>query len=221
MIFFERSQPAPDSLALEKQKKSGTYRTDEVIERVSVDFKDKCYICEYKKPISINVEHFVPHKGNRDLMFDWNNLFLSCAHCNNTKLDDYDTILNCTNPEDEVESRIDYAIKEWPEFEVVITAKTNDDRTALTVKLINAVYMGTTPEKRKESGYIRDTIAKEFLEFRKSLLQYRDESLPVDERQKAKEAICEHLNSASAFTAFKRAYVKRNAELSRLFGAAQ
>jgi uncharacterized protein (TIGR02646 family) len=219
MIFFEKSQPAPESLAVEKLKKSGSYRTKEVVERVSADFRDKCYICEYKKPTSINVEHFVPHKGNRDLMFDWNNLFYACVHCNNTKSGGYDTILNCTDPADEVEENIDYAINEFPKFEVVVTAKKNDERTVATAKLINAVYMGTTYVKRKESGYIRESIAKDFLEFRNLILQYRDKSLSVDEIQNAKESIYEHLNSASAFTAFKRGYIKHNAGLFQLFGA--
>lgn len=35
------------------------------------------------------------HKGNLDLKFDWDNLFLSCKHCNNTKGDRFDNILNC------------------------------------------------------------------------------------------------------------------------------
>ncbi len=75
MVYFEKSQPAPPSLLLEKNKNSGTYRTAEVIARLDKDFYSKCYICGQKNPTTINVEHFMPHRGDRDLMFDWNNLF--------------------------------------------------------------------------------------------------------------------------------------------------
>lgn len=37
-----------------------------------------------------------PHHGDSDLMYDWNNFFLSCAHCNNTKLGKYEPIIDCT-----------------------------------------------------------------------------------------------------------------------------
>ena len=41
------------------------------------------------------VEHLIPHKGNKDLEFEWNNLFLACPHCNNIKRDKYTPILDC------------------------------------------------------------------------------------------------------------------------------
>ena len=93
MVFFEKSQPAPDCLALEEAKANGDYKCADVLDRIKSDFKNKCYICEYKEPISINVEHFRPHKGAKNLKFDWNNLFWSCSHCNNIKLDNFTIIL--------------------------------------------------------------------------------------------------------------------------------
>ncbi|MCP5046806.1 MAG: HNH endonuclease, partial [bacterium] len=82
-----------------KEKSRRRLQMRGVLERVKRDFKNKCYICEYKEPPSINIEHFLPHRGDKDLKFDWDNLFWSCAHCNNTKGDKFDNILNCTNPE--------------------------------------------------------------------------------------------------------------------------
>lgn len=55
-----------------------------------------CYICENKQITSYQIEHLAPHHGNMDLKFDWNNLFLACAHCNNAKLDKFDPIIDCT-----------------------------------------------------------------------------------------------------------------------------
>ena len=86
MVYFEKTAEAPASLAREKRKgKNGSYREEDVISLLDKDFCGKCYICETKRPTGINIEHFVPHHNNIDLMFDWKNLFLSCPHCNNAK----------------------------------------------------------------------------------------------------------------------------------------
>ena len=69
MLFFAKSQPA------------GDYKCGDVLELLKNDFKNKCYICECKESlISRNTEHFIPHKGDKNLKFDWNNLFWSCSH---------------------------------------------------------------------------------------------------------------------------------------------
>lgn len=79
MVYLEKSQPAPDCLETEKAKAYGDYKCKNVLERIKTDFKNKCYLCEYKEPVAINVEHFRPHEGDKDLKFDWNNLFWSCS----------------------------------------------------------------------------------------------------------------------------------------------
>ena len=60
-------------------------------------------MCEIKPVYDINIEHLVPHKGNKDLKFDWHNLFYSCPYCNSVKNNSkYDgKILDCckNNPE--------------------------------------------------------------------------------------------------------------------------
>ncbi|HEY5125388.1 MAG TPA: HNH endonuclease, partial [Ignavibacteria bacterium] len=108
MVYLEKSQPAPDCLEIEKAKANGNYRSAEVLNRLKNDFKNKCYICEYKEPVTINVEHFRPHKGNKDLEFDWNNLFWACGHCNNIKLAKFDNILNCTDLTHNIEKKLKY-----------------------------------------------------------------------------------------------------------------
>ena len=105
MVYFEKSQPAPDCLEVEKDKAGGDYKCGDVLDRIKTDFKNKCYICGYKEPVTINVEHFRPHKGNNDLKFQWENLFWSCSHCNNTKLDNYDDIIDCTDLNEDIENR--------------------------------------------------------------------------------------------------------------------
>ena len=90
MVKIERkdsdeARAAVASLEREKAKSSGTYNTPEVNKALGLMFAHKCYLCEQKGLHGIQIEHLVPHQKNRDLMFDWNNLFLSCSHCNNMK----------------------------------------------------------------------------------------------------------------------------------------
>ena len=59
-------------------------------------FHGKCYICENKQITFYQIEHLIPHRGDIDLKYDWNNLFLVCAHCNNTKRDKFEPVLDCT-----------------------------------------------------------------------------------------------------------------------------
>lgn len=110
MVYFKKTKPAPNSLKTEKLKRNGKYNKDDVVKQLVEDFCGKCYICEDKSS-SLNVEHFIPHKGNNNLKFDWNNLFLSCSHCNNVKLDKFDNILNCTIKDHCVDTAIAYKFK--------------------------------------------------------------------------------------------------------------
>ena len=98
MVKIERTdspeaRAAVESLGKEKVRPSGTYRTEEVNKALGLMFAHKCYLCEQKGLSDLQIEHLIPHRQNRDVMFDWNNLFLSCAHCNNIKNDKYTPIL--------------------------------------------------------------------------------------------------------------------------------
>ena len=79
--------PAPKSLFTEKTKANGSYEKTDVVEQLRKDFHNKCYICEIDKLQDPQVEHLRPHFNgkNKDLKFDWNNLFWSCGHCNGVK----------------------------------------------------------------------------------------------------------------------------------------
>ena len=84
MINIEKSKQVPSSLEIEKNKainsnnpKSGKHNSEDVIEQLEKDFYKKCYLCE-TKATSFEVEHLISHKGDFELKFDWDNLFLSC-----------------------------------------------------------------------------------------------------------------------------------------------
>ena len=87
MVKIERTKIPPASLSEQKQKPNGSYKEPDVINQLFADFHEKCYICEQGELQSIEVEHLLPHHNGKDLerKFDWNNLFLSCSHCNSVK----------------------------------------------------------------------------------------------------------------------------------------
>ena len=218
MIYFPKSQPEPDDLKVERSKTNGTYRTDGVLNALTNDFFNKCYICEYKNPTTINIEHFVPHRDDSNLKLDWNNLFLGCAHCNNIKNANYDNILNCTDPLDQIENSISLSMSA-PVFtkEVEVTPLIQNEKTLSTVELLQKVYNGTTTMKTIESHYIREELVNDLLDFLKVLHKYY--SVGTEElKNYNKLLINEHLHSSSSFTMFKRCIIKSDTKLMQEFG---
>ena len=140
MLYFEKSQPAPICLIAEQEKASGDYKCGEVLERLKADFKNKCYLCEKQNPSAINVEHLESHQGDKTLKFSWDNLFWSCSHCNNTKLDKFDNILNCTQESENIEGRLKYDFKPFPFEKVSIEALDSAPETDTTQELLVLNY---------------------------------------------------------------------------------
>lgn len=208
MISITRSTPSPACLAHEKQKVNGDYKCGDVLQRLKQDFHNKCYVCEYKAPPDINVEHFSPHQGNLDKKFDWSNLFYVCGHCNNTKGIRYNTnehnrILDCTNPEHDPLNWIKYEITQYfPRQDVTITALSPDQVVQNTVGLLQEIYTGTTLLKQMEADNIKAKLQEELLQFQELLLAYHETTNP-EEQSLYQNQIQRHLANSSAFTAFK------------------
>jgi uncharacterized protein (TIGR02646 family) len=168
MVYFNKSETPPDCLEKEKKKASGTYRCDGAIQQLNLDFHGKCYICEHNNLQNINIEHLEPHKGDRNKMFDWNNLFLSCGHCNSTKnRKEFENILNCTNKEDMNPDFIHYGFVEFAKERTKVVPLNQDERVVATAKLIQATFEGTTSIKKLEASSYRADLLKEILEFEK------------------------------------------------------
>lgn len=217
MVHFTKSQPAPECLDIEKAKANGDYKCGSVLSRIKTDFKNKCYICEYKEPTSINVEHFVPHEGDKELMFDWGNLYWSCSHCNNIKLAVHINLLNCIIPTDNVETNLKYGFKPFPFESVEITSLVDNEKTNNTRDLLNDVYNGTTKLKTIEAANLRDKLLDEIMDFLENLKEYFRDTNTEEDRQYFLIRIRGHLNNGSNFTAFKRWIIRDNTRLNQEF----
>jgi uncharacterized protein (TIGR02646 family) len=209
MIYLPKSQPAPICLAEEKLKTSGNYNSGDVLSRLQTDFKNKCYICEEKEISSINIEHFVPHKGDKDLKFDWNNLFFACGHCNNTKLAGFDNILDCTQT-NEVETNIKYLMKPLPKEFVELQTLTTDAKTLQTSQLLERVYNGHTTNKIMEAANLRTKLLREIRKFNDLLFDYDDDTYSVEDKENIKNQIIGAIGDSASFAAFKRWIIRDN-----------
>ena len=100
MIKIERKETPHTQEAMDDLQEAcdtgRSYNTEHVNQALQEVFHGKCYICENKEATSYQIEHLIPHRGDKKLKYDWNNLFWVCAHCNNIKSDKYEPILNCT-----------------------------------------------------------------------------------------------------------------------------
>ncbi|WP_299135224.1 HNH endonuclease [uncultured Tenacibaculum sp.] len=217
MVYFEKTQPGPNCLEVEKLKVNGDYKCENVLELIKDDFKNKCYICEYKEPVTINVEHFRPHEGNNELKYSWDNLFWSCSHCNNTKLAKYGNILNCTDINDEVEKKLKYIFKPFPFEKVEIVELDNSVETIQTKNLLLEVYNGTTKLKTIESSNLRNKLLNEIMNFQELLCDYFSDTNTLEDKEYYLIKIKGHLNRGSNFTAFKRGIILDNEVLKLKF----
>ncbi len=203
----EKSKKAIDSLKREKLK-NGSYNTPEVNAALKEMFHGKCYICENRQIVSYQIEHLNPHRGNTELKFDWDNLFLSCAHCNNTKSDKYDPIIDCTK--ENVERMIAFRKEGYFGSDEKLVFEMLDRRveTENTVKLLQEVYYGSTPQKKMEAKILRRMLRKELSEFKEYVREYKEAE--DEEKEDLKFLLQQQLKDSSPFAAFKRWLIRDN-----------
>lgn len=198
----EKAQAAIKALQTAKIRDSG-YNKPEVNEALIEMFKGKCYICENKDSVSsYQIEHLKPHRGNLELKYDWNNLFWSCAHCNNIKNARYEPILDCSQIE--VDKKIAFRKEGFfgKQEKFVFIPLEDDEETNNTAALLHDAYYGNTPQKKIEAANIRKSLRIELSSF-KNLIREYEEAEEYD-KEDLKCAIRREVKDNSAFTAFKR-----------------
>lgn len=214
MVKFERKETEKARLAIAllqkaKEKKS-TYNTPEVNEALCEIFHGKCYICENKNATSSQIEHLRAHKENIDLKYDWNNLFWSCAHCNNIKSDKFEPILDCTK--EEIDNVIAFRKEGYfgTDERLVFEPLDNRPETINTVQLLNAVYNGTTAQKKIEARVLRKGVREELAKFKGMIRDYEDAE--GEDKEDLRLYVKKELKNNSAFTSFKRWLIKDHKE---------
>lgn len=218
MIHVDRSLPPPNCLEAEKVKANGNYRCGDVLDRLKEDFRNKCYLCEFAEITNINVEHFVPHQGDIDLKFSWDNLYWCCGHCNNTKLARTAELYCCTDADDTTGRELRYYMNPFPGESVEIEVLTQSQKATNTRDLLIDIYNGTTKHKSIESANLRSQLLKEIRNFQTHLIEYFDSTNSDEDKARIENQIRRNLNPASQFTAFKNWIIRGNSLLKKEFG---
>lgn len=204
MVKVERSYPAPKSLEKEKKKSNGSYREQDVIERLMQDFNGKCYICNMGELTDIQVEHLRPHKNKDiDLKFDWDNLFLVCPHCNGVKSKEkYSEIIDCckSDPEEFLEFI-------YNSVDLLVESKTDKEIDIVTADLICSVFNEKNTGIRIYTCEARfNKLTEEMNAFYKMLEKYENNN----KSKRMYRTLSGFLKRESQFSAFKRNYIRKN-----------
>lgn len=206
MIKIKRSPVPPPSLAIEMQKKNGIYNKPDVIEKLKEDSYDKCYICELKGLSDPEVEHLKPHHGRTmpERVFDWNNLFYVCSHCNNIKKEAKydDKIIDCCadDPEEKLEQC-------YEDGHVKVHNIVDEECAIMTAELIQECF-----EKRNTG--IREIACqyriKKLAESMNILYKTLDNYKRYPQKKRYLRSLKSTLSRKSAFASFKRNYVRKH-----------
>lgn len=206
-MYFAKTQPGPSKKLLAQKNKDKTnksYDIPGVREQLAKDFYDKCYICGFEST-SMRIEHFRPHRGNRDKMFDWKNLFYACEHCNSLKSDGFETLLDCTKIK-AIDELIEFSYDPGKGNRQKILITDVDSKSPDTVELLQLVFSAkNTPTKKQGAKLLEKKLGVALRDFRKINAAYNKDP------NKANEALLKHeVNNQSEFAAFKRWLVKKN-----------
>jgi hypothetical protein len=213
MFNVIRSEHPPASLA---EKKSWTEA--DVIEALRHDFSDKCYICETKDPLSLNVEHFDAHQGDPLKMYEWTNLFFACGRCNNLKRHLFNNLINCTDPATNVFKLIKHHPPLTPfSAQVLIEPNDNDPKTVETANLIRKVFNDdNTGNKAVTATYLRKRVFRRYAILVQHMNTYESEDSLPEEKAYSLEKIKHLMNRRQEYSAFLRWAVLDSPELLEL-----
>jgi len=170
MVKLNKS-PLPDSVEIKCEQ---DYRSDPIFSLIRNDCHNKCYICEEKEPTGLQVEHRIAHHGNDMLKYDWNNLLLACYHCNHTKSDKHNSILDCTqvDPEEYITISMMPILKEKVSVEVI----QDTPEARATANLLDIIYNGErTAMLNAECENLRNRVMKELVNLQQKLIEYEEE----------------------------------------------
>lgn len=187
----------------------------DVLHALREAFHDKCYICETKDPLSLNVEHFDAHMNDVDKMYDWNNLFLACARCNNFKRHLYNNLINCTDSNIDALKLIRHAPPVTPFAKTLTIEPTNDDpRTIETASLIRKIFTDDNTGNKDITGtYLRKRVYKRYAQLLGHINTYIDEYSLDCEKEDAILRIENLMKKNQEYSAFLRWAILDSPEL--------
>lgn len=210
MINIKRTYPGPASL----DKKAFDGVKAELISMQA----NKCYLCERKAPETSHIEHFYPASKNEELKYVWENLFLSCDHCNSIKNYKSDgknpslDLLDCTNFSTIISDVIEFYCEGKPREKVIIKAVNNQSSPSIndTVFLLHNIFNYDSESLAFDSKVLTDEVIIEMKKLLDLLHEYEFDCHTDEKRDYILMHLKNVLSMNSPFTAFKIWYIKRN-----------
>lgn len=148
-------------------KIDNNYRSIEILEALSVVFKNKCYLCEIKdtSPGVFDVEHFETQKEAGHKRYNWANLYLACHICNGIKPRKTPDggYLDVCNPDEDVESFIDYDFETLEYDKPLFSTLEESQKILNTINLLKRVHYGHDPNTRLRTASLRNAIKRQAL----------------------------------------------------------
>lgn len=206
MVKIDRCPVEPPSLSLERKKAYGSYNEPDVVRQLKEDSYNKCYICELKGLTDPEVEHLYPHYNRRllDRVFDWNNLFYVCPHCNKIKKQSKynEKIIDCCAVDPE-----EFLNQVYEEGHVKVDSKIDGENAIKTAELIQECFEKRNTGIREAACQQRvELLADEMNALYKTLSNHKK----YPECEKYTKGLRYSLSRESAFAGFKRDYVKKH-----------
>jgi uncharacterized protein (TIGR02646 family) len=213
MFNVIRPQPGPDC--------SKDYRAEEVIKALRVLFHGKCYLCEDEVSYPV-VEHFIAHKGDNKLKYDWSNLFYACHRCNSIKETNIDnkglTIHNCSDATIDISLAVKCLCPSVPDNDVIVEAQDTSDKTINTKRLLDRCYNEDNTGIR---GISREMIHNKLFEyygkFVNCWLIICSKDTLQSEKDNAKEHLTKMIDVSYPFSVFWRWHIRSDNFLAPLF----
>ena len=136
---------------------------------------------------------------------------MSCAHCNNIKSDKFEHIIDCTK--ENVEELIAFRREGYfgTDEKLIFDMLNSGIKIQNTVKLLQEVYYGSTPQKKMEATILRRTLRKELSDFKEYVREYQESE--DEEKEDLMYLLQMQLSSSSPFAAFKRWLIRDNKDV--------
>lgn len=154
------------------------------------------------------IEHLLPHKNGKypERMFDWNNLFWACGHCNKVKNQTKyeEGIIDCCRQDPE--QLLSFGLQG---ANVLVEAKNQEDfQAVLTATLVQEVFQRNNTAMR---DYKREMRFQELNREMNVLYDNLEEMKKNPESKIVMRKLRALLRRKSGFAAFKRNYIRENA----------
>ncbi|WP_177326163.1 hypothetical protein, partial [Pseudomonas sp. CFT9] len=159
--------------------------------------------------------YFRPSLNDAEKMYDWSNLFLACARCNNLKRHLHNNLINCTNSEIDALRLIRHAPPVTPFAKTLTIEPTNDHpNTVETATLIKKVFTDDNTGNKEIAGtWLRKRVYKRYSHLLSHINTYIDEDKLKSEKTDAILRIENLMKKNQEYSAFLRWAILDSPEL--------